>query len=371
MSIIPLFPKALFLKSIGICSLMFAAYGSFAQDVAPELVVAPKLFTSPVHRDADDPTIWIHPTDPARSVVIGTDKSSSKGGLFVWDLDGRLLQYIPLRHPNNVDLRRDINVDGRLVDIVAVNLRPDRQIKVYEVNPTNGWLTDLTTTNGIHTPELRSPYGFCLYRRPADGAVFAIESSASSRRGQKNLFQYRLEGDGLGRVKGTFVRVIGTNSIQSVVEGLVADDDLGHLYASDENKAVRKYRADPDAGDDSLITSFAMKQDGIRGDREGLALYKCPDGTGYLLLSSQGNATVKVYRREGEPGEPHRHPLLATIKTTGSSQTDGLDVTSSAAGTNFPSGFIIKHNARKKNFALYSWEDVAQSFLKICVDNAR
>ncbi len=351
--------------------LSFTGCSSLAQTNAPELLASPRGYTSSVHRDADDPAIWIHPTDSSRSVVIGTDKSASRGGLFVWDLAGTLLQYIPLRHPNNVDLRRNVNVDGRIVDIVAVNLRPNRQIKVYEVNPTNGWLTDLTTTNGIHTPELKQPYGFCLYRRPADGAVFAIESSASSSRGQKSLFQYRLLGDGQGRVKGTFVRVIGTNSVKGVVEGLVADDELGYLYASDENKAVRKYRVDPDAGDDSLITSFALTKDGIRGDREGLALYKCPDGTGYLLLSSQGNGTVKVYRREGEPGEPHLHPLLATIGTTGSSQTDGLEVTSSAAGTNFPSGFIIKHNARRKNFALYSWEDVAQSFLKICADAGR
>ena len=354
---------------LGAC-LLLTACRSFTQSPAPELVVAPKLFTASVLRDADDPTIWIHPTDPSRSVVIGTDKSS-KGGLFVWDLNGIQLQYFPLRRPNNVDLRRNVNVDGRVVDIVAVNLRTDRQIKTYEVNPTNGWLTDITATNGIHTPEIKSPYGICLYRRLADGALFAIESSASSSRGQKNLFQYRLQGNGQGRLQATFVRVIGTNSIQSVSEGLVADDELGYLYTSDERKAVRKYHADPDSGDDSSIAAFALKADGIRGDREGLAMYKCADGTGYLLLSSQGSGTVKVYRREGEPGEPHQHPLLATIVTTGSSKTDGLDMTSAAAGTNFPSGFIIKHNAPKKNFALYSWEDAAQSFLKTCVDGDR
>ena len=371
MRTVSFFPTRLVTALTAAGCLAFTGCSSLAQTNAPELSASPRGSTASVHGDADDPAIWIHPTDAARSVVIGTDKSSSRGGLFVWDLAGTQLQYIPLRHPNNVDLRRNVNVDGRVVDIVAVNLRPERQIKVYEINPANGWLTDITTTNGMHTPELKQPYGFCLYRRPGDGALFAIESSASSSRGQKNLFQYRLHGDGAGRMQATFVRVIGTNTIKSVAEGLVADDELGHLYASDESKAVRKYRVDPDAGDDALVTSFALPGEGIRGDREGLAIYKCADGTGYLLLSSQGSGTVKVYRREGEPGEPHRHPLLATIKTTGSTQTDGLDVTSSAAGTNFPSGFIIKHNARKKNFALYSWEDAAQSFLKICVDGER
>ena len=51
---------------------------------------------------ADDPAIWLHPTDPALSTVIGTDK---EGGLAVYDLDGRQIQYLAGIRPNNVDIR--------------------------------------------------------------------------------------------------------------------------------------------------------------------------------------------------------------------------------------------------------------------------
>jgi 3-phytase len=37
---------------------------------------------------ADDPAIWVHPVDPALSLVLGTDK---KGGLNVFDLEGKRL----------------------------------------------------------------------------------------------------------------------------------------------------------------------------------------------------------------------------------------------------------------------------------------
>jgi 3-phytase len=37
---------------------------------------------------ADDPAIWVHPVDPALSLVLGTDK---KGGLNVFDLEGNRL----------------------------------------------------------------------------------------------------------------------------------------------------------------------------------------------------------------------------------------------------------------------------------------
>ena len=55
--------------------------------------------------DPDDPAIWIHPADPSKSLMLGTDKMESTGGLYVFGLDGALRQSIaPLDRPNNVDV---------------------------------------------------------------------------------------------------------------------------------------------------------------------------------------------------------------------------------------------------------------------------
>jgi 3-phytase len=91
-----------------------------------------------------------------------------------------------------------------------------------------------------------------------------------------------------------------------------------------------------------------------------MAIYDCGGGKGWILLSSQGDGTVKVYRREGEPGNPHKHVLVATLHTEGSSSTDGLDVTSRPA-VGFPNGFLAKHDSSGRNFVLYSWSDVAHA----------
>jgi hypothetical protein len=149
-----------------------------------------------------------------------------------------------------------------------------------------------------------------------------------------------------------------------VVEGLVADDELGYLYAAEEKIGIHKFYADPARGDARL--AFFATGDGITDDREGLGIYKCDDGTGYLLLSSQGDTTVKVYPREGAPGNPHQHNLITTIATKGAVETDGLEVTSVPTSTNFPYGFLISHNSPGKNFSLFAWEDIAQNYLKIC-----
>ena len=57
-----------------------------APEVAPQAASAdaplPSAETTPVPNPddaADDTAIWIHPTDPSQSVVIGTDKSRTGG----------------------------------------------------------------------------------------------------------------------------------------------------------------------------------------------------------------------------------------------------------------------------------------------------
>jgi 3-phytase len=324
--------------------------------------VNPRGKTSSVVSDADDCAIWIHPTDATKSVVIGTDKGRG-GGLYVWNLRGEKLQFIPLVETNNVDVRNAMRVGGEMIDIAVVNLQRTKELKVYKIDPTNSRLVDITTHDGIKTPELDEPYGLCLYRRPNDGAIFAIASSKLGNNG--NLQQYRLQDDGRGKVKGEHVRTFGNNSIRDKVEGLVADDELGYVYAADETKAVRKYYADPDLNKNEQIVAFATR-DGFKGDREGIGIYKCDDGTGYILISSQDNKSVKIYHREGEKEDPHRHNLLATVVTNGAKNTDGLEVTSQSAGPTFPKGFLVKHNSKSRNFVLYAWEDIAGNELKIC-----
>jgi 3-phytase len=44
---------------------------------------------------ADDPAVWIHPTHPEMSLILGTNK---KGGLAVYNLEGKEVAYLSLIH---------------------------------------------------------------------------------------------------------------------------------------------------------------------------------------------------------------------------------------------------------------------------------
>lgn len=80
---------------------------------------------------ADDAAIWVHPTDPARSLIIDTDK---KKGLEVYDLSGKRVQTLPDGRMNNVDLRYDFPLGGQNIAIVAATNRTDKTLALHGVD---------------------------------------------------------------------------------------------------------------------------------------------------------------------------------------------------------------------------------------------
>jgi 3-phytase len=328
------------------------------------ITVKPRVSTSPVITDADDAAIWRHPTDPSKSLIIGTDKGTyPNGGLYVWNLDGTQKQKITVSNPNNIDVRYGLKLAGQTVDIAVASMRDHRQVRVYKIDPSARKLTEITTldTTNVLNKMFRSPYGLTLYKRPSDELIFAIVSSRHNDYKSK-LWQIQLEDDGTGHVKGTLARTFG--NFQNIVEGMVADDELGFLYASEEKVGIHKYNADPKKSNTPL--AFFATEDSLNGNNEGLALYKCANGTGYLLIAHPETHSLKVYHRQGEPGAPHKHVLLARVQDDSLKAGDGLEVSSGAYAPIFPRGFVAWHNQAGRNFRLYAWEDIAKNFLTIC-----
>ena len=301
---------------------------------------------------ADDPAIWIHPRDPGRSLIFGSDK---KSGLFVFDLQGREVQHVDFgTRTNNVDARRGFRWGSEIIDIVAINLRAAGKLAVLRINPdyTQGDAVSLLAGAGSRGNDISDDsYGLALYRRPRDGAMFVFDIT----NGKGPVRQWSLTGDG-GSIRTTLVRKIDDVRF-SISEGFVADDELGFVYLTEERVGIHKYNADPDAGPQTRLSFFAAG-DGIVRDREGLALYACAEGGGYLVLSSQGNSTFKVYTRAD-------NRLVKTFVARGVHGTDGLDVTAGAV-PGFPNGFVVIHDEPGSRYQVYDWTDIAGDDLRLC-----
>ncbi|MBN2355689.1 phytase [candidate division KSB1 bacterium] len=325
--------------------------------VTPGLpVIEPVIVTEPVKYDTDDPAIWVNPDDPGASLIIGTDKEAD-GGLYVYDLQGKIVSekcIHSLQRPNNVDVEYGLMLNGAPVDIAVTTERLANKIRVFT-------LPDMQVVDGggieVFVGEaLRAPMGIALYKRPADGAIFAVVGRKDGPKDGRYLWQYRLYDDGNGQVKADKVREFGRYSGIKEIEAIAVDDELGYVYYSDEGVGVRKYPADPDApAANEELALFA--RDGFADDHEGISIYKVDDKTGYILVSDQGADEFHIYKREGEPGQPHHHPLVKVVRLS-TQESDGSDVVSIPLNDRFPQGLFVAMST-DRTFHFYSWTDIA------------
>ena len=131
-------------------------------------------------------------------------------------------------------------LNGVATDIAVTTERLANKIRVYS-------LPDMKEIDngGIEVfagEELNAPMGVSLYKRPSDSAIFAIVGRKKGP-SENYLWQYLLEDDGNGNVKGTKVRSFGNYSGFKEIESIAVDDQLGYVYYSDEQFGVRKYHS--------------------------------------------------------------------------------------------------------------------------------
>ncbi len=328
----------------------------------------PALATAAVPDDPDDPAVWVHPRSPERSLILGTNKVAAPGGaLVVFGLDGKIRQTLAgLDRPNNVDVEYGLLVEGRPTDIAVVTERRKNRLRVFRIPADGGELADISSASGTavlegETGERSEPMGIALYKRPGDGAIFAIVAPKSGPR-DGYLWQYRLEDDGAGRVRTVAVRRFGVFSGKAEIEAVAVDDALGYVYYADEGDGIHKWHADPDHPDAARELAH-FGRTGYQGDHEGLAIYAKPDGTGYILSTDQvsGNSRYFVYRREGGAAGPHDHSQVIACLRGGADSTDGLEAVAAPLGPAFPNGLLVAMNSGPKNFLLFRWEETGLS----------
>lgn len=335
-------------------ALMSASCGGEAP--VAENALKPIVITEPTPHDTDDPAIWIHPDDPSKSLIIGTDKKLG-GGLYVYKLNGEIVDSVPdMQRPNNVDVAYQLDINGTKTDIAVTTERKTNMIRIFtlpDLKPVdNGGIPIFEGESGEGE---RDGMGIALYTKEVDSATTTIYAIVGRKTGPSGsyLWQYELRGTADGTVQAEVVRKFGTYSGKKEIEAIAVDNQLGYVYYSDETAGVRKYYADPKKGDEEL--AFFAQQD-VKRDHEGIAIYKKDDTTGYLLLSNQQANTFVVYKREGTAGNPHEHKAIAEIPVS-TIECDGADATSVNLGSLFPEGiFVAMSNGRV--FHIYDWRDL-------------
>jgi 3-phytase len=309
-------------------------------------VVQSTVTTGPCHSpgdQCDDSAIWIHPTDPTQTVIIGDDKN---GGMLVWDLSGAEIQFIDgEKYMNNVDLRYNFPLTGTFstgqahtqVALVGVTNETAAGITFYKVNPYSsppGKLEHANGTLSASTLPLGKAlvYGGCMYYSQPTRRYYFFAN-------WKDGTVKQMELTGGPSVSGTVVR---TFDVGSQVEGCVADDVHQSFYIGEEDVGIWKYGAEPTAPTSRVQVDRVGSATGLKADVEGLTLYYRSDGGGYLIASGQStglDVRNVVYERTGS------NAWVGTFRVKDADETDGLDVTNFALGPGFPHGVLVAHDA--------------------------
>jgi 3-phytase len=307
--------------------------------------------TEPVARTgdaADDPAIWRNPADPAGARILGTNK---KQGLLVYNMDGKELQLLEVGRLNNVDVRQDVTVGGRKLDVAVATQRENNSVMLFTIDAQG-----VVTPAGAFATGLENIYGMCLYR-PADGGLEAFINDKDA-----SFLQYRVEAEG-GAMTGKLLRRF---KVGSQPEGCVVDDRNERLFLGEEKRGVWTVSARGDAPAKLSMVVPVGKQ--LVADVEGMGLYH-GDKADYLVVSSQGDNSYLVldakapYKVRGS----FRVGYNVEAGIDGTSETDGLEVSSANFGGVYGKGMLVIQDGYKRlpdgpqNFKYVAWEDVAKA----------
>ena len=316
-------------------------------------IVMPRGQTEPVARQgdaADDPAIWLA-ANRADSRVLGTNK---KQGLLVYDLRGQQTQLLEVGRLNNVDVRQGIHLDGASVDLAVATQRDDNSMMLFSIN-ASGEVKEA----GRFPTGLSNIYGMCLYQ-PAGGGVEAFINDKDG-----TFQQYRIGKSG-AQYSATLLR---TFKVDTQPEGCVVDDRRARLFLGEERRGV--WATSADATKPDALQMVLPVGANLAADVEGMAIYRHPGKTGgdYLVVSSQGDSSYVVldatapYKVRGR----FRVGFNLPAGIDGTSETDGLEVTSANLGGPYDRGMLVIQDGYKRlpdgpqNFKYVAWDDVARA----------
>jgi 3-phytase len=336
-----------------LCCLVILAFSACNSNniIAPYADVVPVIVTDTTPNDTDDPAIWYNKSHPEKSLILGTDKGDSTGGIFVFNLQGKLdtsLSIYNLYRPNNIDVEYGLKFNGKLIDIAVFTERGRDMIRVISLPDCR--FIDNGGIPAFEDDTLRSPMGISLYKDKNKDIYAFVGRKTGPLNGY--LYQYLLTSEN-SAIVGKKIRSLGKYSGLKEIEAIVVDDEMGFVYYSDETVGVRKYYADADKGDEELAL-FA--QTGFTGDHEGISIYKGKRGKGYIIVSDQQANKFQIYDRKGSGPNNNFHKLVRTISSK-TIESDGSEILNLPFDNTFKNGIFVAMST-DKTFQYYRAEDI-------------
>ncbi|MBB6520143.1 phytase [Pseudoteredinibacter isoporae] len=310
-----------------------------------EITAHMETLAMPRHGDvADDPAIWFNAAAPEQSLILGTNKTA---GLHSYQLNGEQRQFIGSGRLNNVDIAYQVPLSNDNSDIAAASLRDNNSIAMFHIS-SDGTVSEA----GQIATSMSEIYGLCMFQSGEKAYVLANDKSGLYQ-------QYEISGS-TSTMSGTLRREF---SLPGQPEGCTVDEKQELLFMGEEDAGIWVVNSRADSQDTpKLIHKIG---DALHDDVEGMAIYQ-GEQNDYLIVSSQGNNSYAVF----DTTAPYQYrgsfriTMNAARGIDGTSETDGLDVSSANFGGVFTEGMLVVqdgHNvlpSEPQNFKAVSWTTI-------------
>jgi len=298
---------------------------------------------------ADDPAIWINYQNPEKSLIIGTDK---KAGLYVYDLEGKIVDFQGLGRANNVDLRQNLTGDlfGGFETLIATSNRTKNAVDILTMEQ-NGKLKLLGSY-----PSKVEPYGLCV-GLPQDNSAFRVLVNYKS--GLVELVDVTF-------VNGAMVtQKFADIMLPSQLEGCVFDDYAQEFFVGEEGGGIWRFPMENPLNNGKMQAEIGVTT-GLAADVEGIDIYH-GEHRKILIASSQGDFTYVAFEILPDALKPLKKFRIAdnTINDVdGVQETDGLAVTNVSLNDDFPKGILVVQDGENEggfqNFKIIDWRKISE-----------
>ena len=314
---------------------------------------------------ADDPAIWVYPTDPSLSLVFGSDKDAGVG---VYALSGERLSFEQVGSINNIDVVTMPAPDGEAVHLLGGTAVDANAVYFWSIDTDTRTITRVDAGGVVST--LPDVYGFAL-------AAFGYEVVALTTSKAGLVEVLRIAWD-KGVVRAT---PVATVPVGTQLEGVVADPLTMSVFVGEEGVGIWRYDLPRKTGGRPdwarfgsarrLVDTCADTQGRghLISDVEGLAIW-APDRfldprNGYLIASSQGDDRYAVYERAHPNKYVGSFRIAGRDGIDGTTHTDGIAACAQPIGPAFPLGLFIAQDddnaPETQNFKLVDWREIKEA----------
>jgi 3-phytase len=301
--------------------------------------------------DGNDVAFWIHPTDPAKSLVL---VSAGTAGLEAFTLDGTRSARFTGGEFDYVDVSYGAGVGADAGAMVVAYDRKQRGLWALTIDPET--LAIRAASRGAFGTQ-GEVTGICTYRSAPTGDQYVFAAADGL------LEQWKLYAAG-GEVRGTRVRTV---PIGIGAAYCAADSQTASVYVTEETVGIWKLAAEPETEATRTATDLVAPFGALNEEVKGIAVYRVDASTAYLLATDVGNEGYVVYALAD-------HKPLGRFKIVAASgnpqldavgESEGLAATAYDFGGAHPGGLVATFDESNEggngNAKLVNWSAIADA----------